>query len=33
MNATATAFDFYVLAYSWQPQFCAGTTYPGCKVC
>lgn len=24
------AFDLYVLAQSWQPQFCAGTAFPGC---
>jgi ribonuclease T2 len=26
----ASSDTVYVLAYSWQPQFCWGTTYPGC---
>jgi ribonuclease T2 len=27
-------FDFYILAQSWQPEFCSGKTdqYPGCRV-
>lgn len=29
-NVTATSFDLYLLAQSWQPQFCYGTKYPGC---
>lgn len=27
---TAPAFDLYVLAQSWQPEFCAGKPLPGC---
>jgi ribonuclease I len=28
---TGKVGDIYVLAYSWQPQFCYGqTSYPGC---
>lgn len=31
-NVTTTSFDFYLLAQSWQPEFCYGTTYPGCSA-
>jgi len=24
--------DLYVFAYSWEPEFCYGTTYPGCSA-
>jgi len=30
-NVTTTKFDIYLLSQSWQPEFCYGTTYPGCK--
>lgn len=28
---SATNGDMYVFAYTFQPAFCYGTTYPGCK--
>jgi ribonuclease T2 len=32
--SSTTAFDYYVFAYTWTPQFCYGhtTTYPGCTA-
>ncbi|TMW61527.1 hypothetical protein Poli38472_012718 [Pythium oligandrum] len=32
-SGTPGTFDFYLLAQSWQPQFCHGkeSQYPGCK--
>uniref|UniRef100_A0A7S3HT29 Uncharacterized protein n=1 Tax=Spumella elongata TaxID=89044 RepID=A0A7S3HT29_9STRA len=30
LNATMTG-DMYVFAYTWTPQYCYGTSYPGCK--
>jgi len=32
-NSTDTAFDMYVFAYSWQPEFCYNQpTYTGCAT-
>ena len=31
--SAANAFDFYVYATSWQPEFCHGqASYDGCKT-
>jgi ribonuclease T2 len=29
-NVSTTSFDLYILSQSWQPEFCYGTSYPGC---
>lgn len=30
--STVATDTMYVFAYSWQPGFCKGTTYPGCST-
>lgn len=30
-QVSTTSFDLYLLAQSWQPEFCYGTSYPGCS--